>query len=109
MIEFDIIDEADQQFGAILDDRRVTMRLRYNTVSERWSLDLSIDDLPVMVGRRLVVGVDLLEAFNFGIGVMFVLPIETKPDAPPNRENLPDGIVKLYHATDAEVATALGS
>ena len=105
MIEFTITDAPDQQFGAILSGRRVTMRLRYNPTSQAWSFDLAIDDLPVLQGRRVVTGIDLLEPFGFGLGALFALPVT--PGAVPDRTGLPSGTVKLYHATDAEIAVAL--
>lgn len=104
MIRFEIADQADQQFAAILDRRRVTIRLRYNVSIDRWSLDLSIDDLPVLRGRRIVEGVDLLAPYGFGIGAIFA--VAERPGLEPNRENLPRGIVRLYHATAAEIAEA---
>lgn len=105
MIEFPVLDEADQQFGAILGDRRVTIRLRYNGTTDRWSFDLSIDDLPVLRGRRIVLGADLLDAFDFGIGAIFAYP--AVEGAIPDRAGLPAGRVKLYHATDEDIAAAL--
>ena len=107
MIQLTVIDAPDQQFGAILSNRRVTMRLRYNPTSERWTFDLSIDDLPVLHGRRIVTGIDLLEPFNFGIGALFALPVT--PGAVPDRDALPNGTVRLYHATEAEIAAALAA
>lgn len=103
MIEFKIINEPDQQFGAVLDGRRVTLRLRYNTTTDRWSFDLAIDDLPALYGRRIVTGVDLLDSFNFGIGAIFALS-ETLNTAHPGRNELPGGLVKLYHAATEEFA-----
>ncbi len=102
MIEFSIIDEADQQFATVLDGRRVTIRLRYNVTTDRWNMDLSIDDQPVLTGRRVVTGIDLIEPFNFGIGAIFALP--EKAGEVPDRNNLPRGIVRLYHASEAEIA-----
>lgn len=102
MIEFSIIDEADQQFATVLDGRRVTIRLRYNLSVDRWNMDLSIDDLPVLIGRRVVTGIDLIAPFNFGIGAIFALA--EKDGALPDRNNLPRGIVRLYHASEAELA-----
>lgn len=102
MIEFPIIDEADQSFSTILNNRRVTIRLRYNTTTDRWSFDLSIDDVPVLHGKRVVTGIDLLEPFNFDIGVLFSLPA-TGDTAVPDRTNLPTGVVRLYHAEEAEL------
>lgn len=102
MIEFSIIDEADQQFATVLDGRRVTIRLRYNVSTDRWNMDLSIDDEPVLIGRRVVTGIDLIAPFNFGIGAIFALP--EKDGAMPDRNSLPRGIVRLYHASEAEMA-----
>lgn len=101
MMVFNIIDAADQQFGTIINNQRVTIRLRWNLSSERWSFDLAIDDLPVLTGRRIVCGIDLLSPFNFGIGAIFALP--AVPGAEPGREELPAGDVRLYHATQAEI------
>jgi len=98
--EFTIINAADQQFGTVLNNRRVTIRLRYNVSSDRWSLDLSIDDLPVIHGLRVVTGADLLDGFNLGLGRLIALPMQ--PRVPPDRVNLPNGNVRLYHLTDEE-------
>lgn len=107
MIEFPIVDTADQQFGVVLNDRRVTIRIRYNPTTDRWSFNLSIDDQPVLYGRRIVLGVDLLKAFDFDIGVIFALP--TVDGNLPDRAGLPAGLVRIYSASDAEVEEALGS
>lgn len=105
MIRFKIIDAADQQFATILNNRRVTIRLRYNTSSDRWSFDLSIDDTPVIRGRRIVEGIDLLAAFSgVNLGKLFAY---SPTGAPPNRENLPAGKIGLYHVTDQELEAVL--
>ena len=101
---FRIIDAADQQFGTIINGRRVTIRLRYNPTSERWSFDLAIDDQPVLLGRRIVTGVDLLAPFNFGLGMMVALAVTS--GAIPDRRALPAGTVKLFHASEAEMTGA---
>jgi hypothetical protein len=108
MIEFKIIDAADQQWSAILNQRRVTLRLRYNQrASERWSLDLMIDDIPVLHGRRVVVGVNLLEPFGFDIGAIVVLPAIENSPAIPGRVELPSGIVRMYHLSPEDLAEAV--
>lgn len=107
MIQFKIADHADQQFATILNNRRVTLRLRYNVTAERWTLDVSIDDLPVLTGRKIVTGVDLLAPFKLGIGLIFALP--AKPGSVPNRNDLPLGNVRLYHATEAEYDAAISA
>ena len=105
MIRFSLTDAADQQFAAISDDgRRCTIRVRYNTWSDRWSFDLSIDDVPVLTGRRVVAGVDLLAPFDFGVGIIFAVPYT--PGALPGRKELPAGDVRVYLATAAEYEAA---
>lgn len=100
MKQFTVIDAADQQFGTILNNRRVTIRLRYNTTTDRWSMDLSIDDLPVLHGQRIVTGVDLLGNYDLDIGMIFA--IATAAGELPDRDGLPSGLVRLYHATEEE-------
>lgn len=104
MIEIPVLDVADQKLGLVLSGRRVTLRLRYNVVTDRWSFDMSIDDDPVLHGRRIVLGADLLGAFDFGIGAIFAY--RAAEGAQPSRTGLPAGRVKLYHATAAEIAAA---
>lgn len=105
MIEFAIIDEADQQFGTIINNKRVTIRLRYNVTADRWTFDLSIDDAPVLHGRRIVTGADLVAPFDFGIGAIFAYAISDR-DAP-GRAELPAGRVRLFQASADEIAEAL--
>lgn len=104
MVEFEVSDYADQKFAVTLNGRRVTMRLRFNYVSNRWSFDLSIDDLPVLHGRRVVAGVDLLKPFNLGLGIIFAMAIVE--GALPDRVALPNGSVKIFHATEEDVELA---
>lgn len=104
MIAFRIANLPDQQFATVLNGRRVTIRLRYNVTVDRWSFDLSIDDLPVLYARRIVTGVDLIEPFKFGLGLIFALDVTVGAD--PNRVQLPNGEVRLYHATEEELADA---
>lgn len=107
MIEIPIIDSADQQFGVMMNGRRVTMRLRYNPTSERWSFDLSIDDAVVLHGQRMTTGVDLFAPFDFDLGKLFLLP--SGDDAvTPGRTELPERLVRLYHMTDEEYALLIG-
>lgn len=103
MKEFRVIDSPDQQFGAVLSGRRCTIRLRYNPTSRRWTLDLALDDQFILHGRRLVTGVDLLAPFDLGVGKLFALEDKAGVTLEPAYEELIKGLVKLYHATDAEV------
>lgn len=104
MIEIPVADAADQEFSVVLAKRRATFRLRYAPFSDRWSLDLSLDDVPVLHGRRIVIGVDLLAAFDFGIGHLMAAQAQEGGTDQPGRSQLPNGVVRLYHFTDADLA-----
>jgi hypothetical protein len=101
MNRINIRDHADQQFGTIINGRRVTMRIRKNPTTDRCTLDLSIDDQPVLHGRKIVTGVDLLAPFDFGLGVIFAASAVS--DTAPTLEALVGGSVRVFSATDAEV------
>ena len=105
---FKITDHADQQFGAVLDQRRTSMRFRYNPTTDRWSFDLAIDDEPVLHGRRIVLGINLLAPFDFKIGRLFAWYPGTTPQEP-GRNQLIDGRVELWHMSQAEVDAYVAS
>ena len=104
MISFKIADAADQKFSAILNNRRVTFRMRYNYTSGRWSIDLALDGDYVLHGRRVVPNVDLIGPFDFGIGVIFAHSLNGN-DA--GRQEFIDGRINLYHVTEAEKNAAV--
>ena len=106
MKEFSISNSADQQFSTIVNDQRITLRLWYARSNDRWSFDLSIDNNPVLHGRKIVTGVDLLAAFNFGIGVFFA---HSETNRKADRSNLSDGLVKFYHVDKEELYASISS
>lgn len=106
MIEFRIVDEPKQKFSVLLNNRRVTFTLWYNTSSDRWSFDLALDDEPIFFGRRIVTGVDLLAQYELDIGVLFAF---SESGEVPDRTNLPLGLVKLYYTTQEEIDAAVAA
>ena len=105
MIQIKVLDAPKQKFSVLLERRRVTFELWYNVTTDRWTMDLSIDGAPVLQGRRIVTGVDLIAPFNFSIGALFALA-EASGDVP-DRDALPQGTVKLYHATQEEIDASM--
>lgn len=100
MIVFSISDDSDQQFSTVINNQRVTIRLWYSGFNDRWSADISIDGAPVLHGRRIVTGSNLLAAYDFELGVLFA---HSNKNYEPGRDQLPEGLVKIYHATQEEV------
>lgn len=106
MIEFSVTNDSDQQFSTIINGQRVTIRLWYSNFNDRWSADISIDGSPVLHGRRVVTGSDLLATYDFGIGVIFA---HSEQNHSPGRDQLPEGLVKIYHVTQEEVNASVSS
>lgn len=97
--EIPIIHAPAQEFTASLAQRRCDFRVFYTETSGRWSFDLSIEGVEVLLGRRIIVGADLLAAFGLGIGELWAED-PSGGGAQPGRTELPDGLVRLYHAWD---------
>jgi hypothetical protein len=105
MRSFSIIDAPRQTFSVVLNQRRCTLTINYNVTTKRWNLDLGIDGVLVMHGRRIVSMIDLLQPFEeFGIGAIFVFDPEGK-NLVPDYDNLVSGRVLLCHVTPDEIAT----
>lgn len=106
MIELKVIDHADQQFGAVFNGQRVTLRLRYNVISDRWSFDMALDDDWILYGRRIVNGVNFFRPFDsWDLGVFFAFPVTA--DSVPDRASLPAGLVRLFHVDPEELEAIL--
>ena len=104
MIQFSITDHADQKTATIINNKRVSIRFRYNPSIDRWAFDLSVDGEAVLHGRRIVTGSDLIAPFGLGIGRIFA---HSATDAEPTRDNLINGTVKLHAATEEEISAAV--
>jgi hypothetical protein len=100
--ELIITDASDQEFTTIVAGRRCTFRVRFNVTTQRWSFDLKIGDTQMLVGRRIVLGVDLLAPFDFAIGSILAIDYEGNGNLP-DRVGLPQRRVRLYHATEDEM------
>lgn len=102
MIELSVEALPDQQFATIFENRRVTLRLLWNVSADTWSLDVSVDDLPVLHGREIVTGSDLLRSIvsQVDLGVLFAAIVT--PGSAPDWVGLTTGGVRLYHASRAE-------
>lgn len=92
--EIPVIDAPFQTLTTSLAGRAVGMAFAWNETVGRWSFDLSIDGEPVVVGRRIVLGVDLLKPFGLGLGKL--VAVDWAGDgSEPGRSELPAGAVRL--------------
>lgn len=106
MISINLSNDARQSFSVVINGKRCTFDVTYSVAIDRWSMDISIDAEPVITGRKIVEGSDLVEPFNLDIGKIFAY---SESGAEANRDNIPLGIVKLYNATQEEIDAAVAS
>jgi len=85
-----------------LEGELYNFRITYNERLNAWALDLSdVDAVALASGVLLVVGVDLLNAYNLNIGGLFMVEVGTTGgDA--GADNLGD-VYKLIHLTAQEL------
>ena len=70
-----MVNERFQTFRTILDGKSVTATVRWNELERFWYLDLDVDGVRVLTGRRMVVGGNLLNAQDMLLGFMEVRTI----------------------------------
>ena len=94
--EIKIIDAPAQSFEVTLEGLNCRFDLAYSQTSGRWSFDLALQGEPVIAGRAIVPGVDLLSPFHLGIGQL-VAQDQLSKGAQSDRDALPAGNMRLYH------------
>jgi hypothetical protein len=97
-----VVAAYDQAVSLIMGAQRVTLRLWYNVTTERWNLDLSRDGAPVLTGKRMPLGTDVLAAHGLGMGAL--LFHSDKPGAVADYESVVSGAVQLIHVEPEELA-----
>ena len=90
-------------FEITLDDGNFGFRVYYTTVANVWVMDLSRDGEVLVDGIRLVVGLDLMEPFNFNIGQWRMINlVDNRLDA--TRDNLGIDVI-LFYVPEGELAS----
>lgn len=101
-VKFNMLNQANQKFSAVLNDQRVTFHTLYSNFADRWSMDVAIDDNYVLTGRKILPGVNILKPFNYGIGDVVALGEKSTYQAA--RNEIPNGLVNIYHAAIEEIS-----
>lgn len=75
ILELPFSNDPAQTFVTQLGDKKYGFDVKFNDRSGVWTLDLSDDatKLPLLQSVPLVLGCDLLEPYNFGIGRVMAL------------------------------------
>lgn len=91
-------------FEITLSGRLFRFQTKYNargSLDNRpyWTVDISENGAPVLLGIALVLGVDLLRQFNLGIGAL-VMADRTDTGTEADENNLGDTAILLYYSPE---------
>lgn len=105
MQEIKLIDSPSQVFITKLGTTKVKLHFKYNSVSDRWTFDVYINEVPKLHGRRVVLGTNLIAPYTdlVSIGVL-VAADPSFGGVLPNRANIPSGLIKMYQLDSSELA-----
>ena len=107
MQRIDLTAAPDQRMSVVLDGRRVTLRFWFNVSDQLWYFDMALDDQPVMYGRRIVTGRNLLS--RVGLGGRLFAYVYAGGDGQPGLEDFASGAAALFYVPEAELKTALAA
>lgn len=107
MQELKLTDAPSQTFETRLEDQRATFTFKFNTVSQRWTFDLLINNQIVLQGRKLILDINVVMPYvHFDIGVLFCTDPERKGNLP-DRFNIPGGLVRIFTIPKEELSGVL--
>jgi len=105
MQEIKLIDTPKQTFTINLNGNRIIFKFLYNTISDRWTFDMTFDGTLLLSGRKVLKGFNLIGQFveisALNLGLIFCEEVEEQ-GAEPNRNNIPGGVVRILHVTQEE-------
>lgn len=103
MQEIKLTDAPSQTFETRLEDQRASFAFKFNTISNRWTFDLSVGGIIVLQGRKLVPDINVVLPYtHFDIGILFCTDPEGKGNLP-DRDNVPGGVVRIFVISKEEL------
>lgn len=94
--ELVVLDRPYQTLEMEMNGVKIRWYIKYNVKFDYWTFDLYKGAKPLLHGRRIVLDIDLLAPYNFGLGQIICIHSPTKlVTKEPNRQNLPARETKL--------------
>ena len=72
-----LTNNAESKFRIKLEDRQLDFRVIFNSRNGTWSADISENDVDLINGIGLVMGVDILSSYNLDIGALVMVDTES--------------------------------
>lgn len=102
MIEIPLTSDPEQNFTITLNGTNYGIRVILNSRTGLWTINFSIDEVPLVNGVGLVGGVDILSQYNLDISNVFMVNLAS-PNQDPSKDSLGTN-ARLFMLTDEEVA-----
>ena len=68
--------DPESTFRIKLENRQIDFRVIYNTRTERWTADISEAGVSIVYGLTLVLGTEILRAYNLNLGALIMVDTE---------------------------------
>jgi hypothetical protein len=85
MIEIPLTSKPEQLFSIVIKDTKYDMRVILNSRTGNWSLDLAVGGVDLVNGIALLPGADIFGQYNLGIGIGYIINLES-PRQDPTRD-----------------------
>ena len=92
--EISIANHPDQELSVRFSDQDVRLKILFNPSANRWTMDIWIDGVLRLAGRKLLASIDIIEPYDLGIGHIYVVDTRMQKQQP-ERYNFPAGDVRL--------------
>lgn len=99
MIEIPLNSKPEQLFSIVIKGTKYDVRVILNSRTGLWTMSLSKQNVPVVSGIALLGGVDIFEQYNLGLGIAYVVNLDSSR-RDPSREDL--GTVSRLFILDEE-------
>ena len=101
MIEIPLSNSPEQIFNINLSGENYTFRVLVNSRTGLWTLDLSQNNIDILLGVGLVGGVNILDQYNIAITNMFMINTDN-PSLDPTVLNL-GSVSRLFILNEEEL------
>ena len=101
MIEMPLTSKPEQLFSIVIKDTKYDIRVLLNSRTGVWSLDLASGGKDLVSGIALLPGADIFGQYNLGIGIGYIINLES-PRQDPTRDEF-GKLSRLFILTEEEL------
>ena len=101
MIEIPLTSKPEQLFSIVIKETKYDIRVLLNSRTGVWSLDLAAGGKDLVSGIALLPGADIFGQYNLGIGIGYIINLES-PRQDPTRDEF-GKLSRLFILTEEEL------